>query len=80
MPSVCGHRGVHGESQTAGLGRQSTLALRSADPWQGAHRAPGLHLLRPEAGNAGPTALTFLGSVVYRVVSQPQPNRHSTLH
>lgn len=45
-------------------------SLRSANPWQGAHRAPGLHLLRPEAGNARPTALTFSGSVVYRVVSQ----------
>ena len=54
--------------------------LRSANPWQGAHRAPGLHLLRPEAGNARPTALTFSGSVVYRVVSHRQPNLHTSLH
>lgn len=54
--------------------------LRSANPWQGAHRALGLHLLRPEAGNARPTALTFSGSVVYRVVSHPQPNLHTSLH
>lgn len=54
------------------LGRVAEPAppLRSANPWQGAQRAPGLHLLRPEAGNARPTALTLWGSVDYRVVLQ----------
>ena len=45
--------------------------LRSAHPWQGAHWAPGLHLRRPEAGDARPMALTLLDSVVYRVLAPP---------
>lgn len=54
------------------LGRVAEPAppLSSANPWQGAHRAPGLHLLRPEAGYARPTPRTFSGSVAYRVVLQ----------
>lgn len=65
-----------GREASAGIPRQlgrvaePAPPLRSANPWQGAQRAPGLHLLRPEAGNARPTALTRSGSVDYRVVSQ----------
>lgn len=53
--------------------------LRSANAWQGAHRAAGLHLLRPEAGNARPTALP-VETGVYSVVSHPQLNLHTSLH
>lgn len=78
MPSVFGFTGAHRDSETAGLQGQSLPPSRSAHPWQGDPRAPGLHLLRPEAGAARPTALTVLGSVVTGFW-HPQPNRHAAL-
>lgn len=75
---VCGHR-VGGLRDSWAARPEPVPPLGSAQPWQGAHGAPGLHLPRPEAGNAGrqPDTVGVCGS---QSVSHPQPGLPTALH